>query len=140
MREAWRLLRLSSLLLGFAVAGCDSGATEYMCSSEGLTVNIPEALSGDVLSIAPSGLACTGAVVAPTPTLSVAVTQYHVTLTQTGPCHLDIDFTDGTTFSDDLVVIQTTGCGLGTEPPGAADIDVPPPLDAAALFREGGDD
>jgi hypothetical protein len=140
MREGRRLLRLTPLVIGFAVAGCDSGPTEYKCFSAGLTVNIPAALSGEVISVAPSGLACADAVVAPTPAPSVAVTQYHVTLTQTGPCHLDIDFTDGTTFSDDLVVIQTTGCGLGTEPPGAADIDVPPPVDAAALFQEGGDD
>jgi hypothetical protein len=107
-----------------------------------LTVSIPSALATEVLSIVPSGLACTNAVVDPNPAPSRSALEYHVSPNQTGPCHLDIDFTDGTTFSDDVVVIQTTGCcaALRTDPPGAADIAVPSPIDASSLYREGGDD
>jgi hypothetical protein len=98
-----------------------------------LTVNVPEALASGVLSITPTGMACMGAAVSPTPGAKVAATQFHIEPRQTGPCHLDILFTDGTAFDDEVTVIETTGCcaGLRTDPPGAADIDVPPPLDGA---------
>jgi len=135
-------LALLALLVVAGFAGCDSGGTECQCGAAGLTVSIPSGLATDVYSIVPIGLACTNAVVDPTPGPNVRAAQYHVTPTQTGPCHLDIDLTDGTTFSDDVVVIQTTGCcaGLRTDPPGAAEITVPPPIDASSLYREGGDD
>jgi hypothetical protein len=122
-----------TVLALLAVLGCDSGGTECECPSVGLTVNLPAVLAGELTSIEPSGLACTAARVIPIGGPDVTPNQFHVEPTTTGPCHLDILFTDGTVFSDDLTVIQTTGCcaGLRTEPPGAAEIDVPPPLDGA---------
>jgi hypothetical protein len=125
---------LALTFLAFAaVVGCDSGGTECECPSVGLTVNLPAPLAGELTAIEPSGLACTGARVIPARGADVAPTQFQIEPTTTGPCHLDILFTDGTVFSDDVTVIQTTGCcaGLRTEPPGAAEIDVPPPLDGA---------
>ena len=117
-----------------ALAACDSGGTECVCPSAGLTVNIPEVLVGHVVSIEPSGLACAGAIVKPTPGSGVSASLFQVLPTQTGPCSLDIIFQDGTTFSDELTVVQTTGCcaGLRTTPPEAAEIDVPSPSDGGA--------
>jgi len=115
-----------------ALASCDSGGTECACPAAGLTVNIPRALAGDVTAIMPSGLACTDASVDPTPAAGRAAAVYRVAPTQAGPCGIDILFSDGTTFSDDVTVVETTGCcaGLRTSPASAAEIDVPAPGDA----------
>ena len=133
MRQAWCLLTLA-IGVPAGLLGCDSGGTECECPVAGLTVNVPSPLGAGVTSITPSGVACTGAAVSPAPGPNVTATQFHIEPRQTGPCHIDILFADGTTFDDDLTVIQTTGCcaGFHTDPPGAADIDVPPPLDGAA--------
>ncbi len=115
-----------------ALPACDSGGTECTCSAAGLTVNVPQALAGQVTQIATSGKACADAAVDPPPGATPATAVFHVEPTQAGPCTLDIFFRDGTTFSDDLTVVETSGCcaGLRTSPPGAAAVDVPAPSDA----------
>jgi hypothetical protein len=115
------------------LAACDSGGTECVCPSAGLTVSLPSPLVGQVTTITGSGLACADAAVAPAPTPHVTATSFHIEPTQPGMCQIDLSFTDGTTFSDQLTVVETTGCcaGLRTSPLGAAQIDVPPPGDAA---------
>jgi len=112
-------------------AGCDSGGTECLCPSAGLTVNLPDTLAAKVVSITPSGLACSDAGIVPTPGPSTSST-YRIAPAQPGQCQIDIQFSDGTTFSDELTVVETTGCcaGLHTAPTGAAEIDVPAPEDA----------
>ncbi len=117
-----------------ALAACDSGGTECQCSAAGLTVDLPQSLAGQVTQIATSGQACADAAIDPTPGSSVVTTVFRIEPTHPGPCGLDIYFSDGTTFSDDLTVVQTTGCcaGLRTSPPGAATIGVPAPYDAGA--------
>jgi len=115
------------------VAACNSGGTECECPATGLTVNIPAPIAGPEGSINLSGLACAGAAVVPTAGNPRSTTQYRVQPTRPGPCSLDIVLADGTTFSDAVVVVETTGCctGLRTDPLGAAEIDVPPPFDAS---------
>lgn len=124
------------LLLPFARSSaflaCDSGGTECVCPSTGLTVNLPSALIGGVTGIQLSGLACADGGVSPDPVPQSPAQSFHVTPTQPGQCQIDILLTDGTTVSDNLTVVETTGCcsGLRTSPTGAADIDVPAPPEA----------
>jgi hypothetical protein len=115
-----------------ALSACDSGGTECDCSAAGISVNLPQALAGQVTQIATSGEACAEAVISPAPDAAPTATVFHVAPTEAGPCSIDIFFRDGTTFSDDLTVVETTGCcgGFRTTPPGAAQIGVPAPGDA----------
>ena len=139
-KKAWCLLSVT-LLAHAGLSGCDSGGTECACPVAGLTVDVPQVLASGVTAITPSGLACQGAAVTPTPGPNVVATQFHIEPRQTGPCQIDVLFADGTTFEDDLTVIETTGCcaGFRTDPPGAADIAVPAPFDAASV-DSGSDD
>ena len=120
----------------FAVSGgflaCDSGGTECVCPSTGLTVSLPSALIGGVTAIQLSGLACADGGVSPDPVPESPAQTFHITPTQPGQCQIDILLADGTTVSDNLTVVETTGCcaGLRTSPTGAAEIDVPAPEDA----------
>jgi hypothetical protein len=115
-----------------ALFGCDSGGTECVCSAAGITVTLPKSLAGLLTQAATSGAACQAAVVDPPPVASVRATVFHIEPVQPGPCHIDLFFRDGTTFSEDFTIIQATGCcgGLRTAPPGAAEVSVPPPSDA----------
>ncbi len=128
-------------LLLAVLAACDSGGTECECPAAGLTVNVPLPLAREVTAITPSDLACTGATIDPDPSTVHNAKVFHVTPTQAGPCQIEIFFSDGTTFSDQLTVVETTGCcaGLRTSPLGAAEIDVPPPEDAGAEDAGGED-
>jgi hypothetical protein len=128
------------IAVGLGLSGCDPGATECSCPLTGLTVTIPPALTGDVIVVTPSGQACAGAKVTCTSD-SASCATYHVDPTSAGPCHLDIDFSSGTVFSDDLTVVSTTGCcaGLRASPSSAGDIDVPAPLVDAGHAGDAGD-
>ena len=128
------LVALAAVALSGPLVACDGGGTECECGAAGLTVTLPAALVGQLTSIAPSGPACTGATVNPPPARAGSAASFQVEPTRPGACHVDLYFSDGTTFSDDVTVVETTGCcaGLRTTPPGAADIAVPAPLDAGA--------
>jgi hypothetical protein len=97
-------------------------------------VNLPSALGGEVQSITPSGPACASASVDPDPASVRYANLFRIEPTETGSCQLTIDFSDGTTFSDTVTVVETTGCcaGLRTSPASAAQIDVPAPGDGGA--------
>lgn len=116
---------------------CDSGGTECVCPAVGLTVTLPTSLAGGVAVFTPSGAACQGAKVTCSSSNAASCASYRVTPVAAGDCLLTLDFNDGTSFTDDLTVVSTTGCcaGLRADPPSAADIDVPSPdagvLDAA---------
>jgi hypothetical protein len=134
MRPATRVAYAAVLLVFMRAAACDSGGTECLeCPSTGLTLNLPAPLVGQVISIETSEGACVGAVVQPSVDAgaSRSATQFHVQPTQAGQCQIVIIFADGTSFSDQLLVVETTGCcaGLHTSPLGAAAIDVPSPFD-----------
>lgn len=130
MRRAGFAVLVASFLVGRGggVVSCDTGGTECQCPSTGLTIHLPAAVAGKVVSVETSGLACKGAVIQPDPATS-RVTELHVAPTEPGQCHLEILFATGTTFSDDVTVVETPGCcaGLRTDPLGAASIDVPGP-------------
>ena len=132
-----RWVLLAALLVAATAApGCDSGGTECECPATGLTVSLPPALVGGVTQIVPSELACADAGVSPTPGSAAAsrATAFQITPTQPGQCQIVIYLSDGTTFSDSLTVVETTGCcaGLRTSPIAAANIDVPAPSEAGA--------
>jgi hypothetical protein len=114
------------------LSACDSGGTECACLAAGLTVNVPRPLASAIVAITPTGLACSHASIVPNPATVHDATVFTIEPTQPGPCQIEIQFTDGTTFSDELTVVETTGCcaGLRTSPSGAAQIDVPAPGDA----------
>jgi hypothetical protein len=128
--------RLGGLAAALAlVVACDSGGTECVCPSTGLTATLPASLAGEVLAIQTSGAACATVTVEPSADAAAfaSAAVLHLAPTQPGPCHLELDFRDGTTFATDVTVVETTGCcaGLHTSPIGAAQIDVPSPPDAS---------
>jgi hypothetical protein len=116
------------------VSGCDGGGTECACSSAGITVSLPSQLVGQLQQVVASGPACQGATVSPSVNAGTHATTFHIDPVQPGSCQLELYFGDGTSFSDELTVVESSGCcgGLRTSPPGAADIGVPASREAGA--------
>jgi 2-phospho-L-lactate guanylyltransferase (CobY/MobA/RfbA family) len=117
---------------GLAPAGgCGSSGATCDCADPAITVHVPSDVAASVTSVTLSGAGCTGVTAAPTNQINGG-TSYAFTANGIGTCTIDVTFASGTSFSDDLSIVQQTGCctGFYASPVSAADVEVPEPGDA----------
>ena len=107
------------------VGGCGSSGATCDCADPAITVHVPADVAASVTSVALSGAGCTGVTAAPTNQTNGG-TAYAFTANGIGTCTIDVVFASGTSFSDDLTIVQQTGCcaGFYASPVSAADVEV----------------
>jgi hypothetical protein len=127
--------RLAVVAMVLSAGGCSTSNPECDCASPRLDVNVPEARSLDVSSVALSGPACAGV----TPScdhygVAGGCVDYGFGAVAAGDCHVDVSFQSGEVFSADVAVTRSTGCcaGFYPDPVSAGQIDVPAAGDAGA--------
>jgi hypothetical protein len=111
--------------------GCSSSGATCDCTDPAITIHVPEDVAASVTSVSLSGAGCAGLTATPTNQTNGG-TAYSFTANGIGTCTIDVAFASGTSFSDDLTIVQQTGCcaGFYASPVSAADVDVPEPGDA----------
>ncbi len=111
--------------------GCSSSGATCDCTDPAITVHIPGDIAASVSSVNLSGAGCSGATATATNQTNGG-TAYSFNASGIGTCTIDVVFANGTSFSDDLTIVQQTGCcaGFYASPVSAADVDVPEPGDA----------
>lgn len=127
--------RFAAVAMVLSVSGCSSSKAECDCASPRFDVNVPEARSLDVASVALSGPACASV----TPScdrygVAGGCVDYGFGAVAVGDCHVDVAFQTGEVFSADVNVTQATGCcaGFYPDPLSAGQVDVPAAADAGA--------
>jgi len=119
----------SRVALGLmALAGCSSSKTQCDCVDRAIFVRVPPERAPSVIDVTPSGTACPMSKPTCVEGEASACLRWRVGPTASGFCHVDVDFAMGAPrFSADARVVPGSGCcgGLVTDPPSAADIDVP---------------
>jgi hypothetical protein len=133
-----RLGAAVAAFVGWASLACHDDATECDCLAPGFTITVEPGGPEEAVMVIPSGPACADAgVTCETPT-SLGCTAYRVVPTAEGDCHVDVYFSGGTDDSDDVNIVEETGCcsGFYPDPPSAGQVDLPPPGTPADAGRD----
>ena len=129
-RARWHRGAAVAALSACASLGCHDDATECSCDPQGFTVTVEPGGPEESVMVVPSGPACADAgVTCDTPAASGGCATYRVLPTAEGDCHIDVYFSLGMDDSDDVNIVQETGCcaGLYPDPPSAGQVELPPP-------------
>jgi hypothetical protein len=120
----------AAALVAAALVACSSVKnSECDCLSPTLQVSVPPESAGAVAEMRVSGPACAGATVTCAQDGIGGCASWRFAATAAGNCHIDVLFNVGTTFAQDVAIVETKGCcaGLYPDPESAGTINVPTP-------------